>query len=327
MYRDGNQATPDSIRIVTGKGLTEMYDVWFQPADAECASHNGHLWFSDIFSDIDGAGGDGHYIVMVRAVKSYADSAYYTDYYYSFTVNADSSFTNDTTLTTAVETIETEVGVIDGNVDDVETLANTIDGKVDVVDGNVDDVETLANTIDGKVDVIDTEVEVIDTEVGVIDNEIAVVDGNVDDIETLVTTIDSEVGVVDGNVDDIETAVNALNDFNPATEYVMADSLHEDAILNLLNYLITDWGDSTAEKVGRMLHDAGNTELWATLDTLGVMLAINQLSDGYYFRTQYSNDLDTIWVCTGTDTLGWWGYYHPSGSGGDAPDSVKWTDF
>ena len=47
-----------------------------------------------------------------------------------------------------------EIDIIDGNVDDIETLLGTVDGKVDTLDTNVDDIETLLGTVDGKADTI-----------------------------------------------------------------------------------------------------------------------------------------------------------------------------
>jgi hypothetical protein len=70
--------------------------------------------------------------------------------------------------------IQTELVVVDGNVDQIETLVNTIDGNVDdietlvtTIDGNVDDVETLVTTIDGKCDTIST--AVVTTLDGIVD--------------------------------------------------------------------------------------------------------------------------------------------------------------
>jgi len=44
-------------------------------------------------------------------------------------------------------TLPATLAVIDGNVDDIETLLNTVDGKVDVIDTNVDDIETDTNEL------------------------------------------------------------------------------------------------------------------------------------------------------------------------------------
>jgi len=55
----------------------------------------------------------------------------------------------------------TTLDIVDGNVDDIETLLNTVNAKIDIIDTNVDDIETLLNTVDGKIDVIDTNVDSI----------------------------------------------------------------------------------------------------------------------------------------------------------------------
>lgn len=81
---DGNNAQPDSIRIMTYRAGSQVYDVWFNSSDAECFSADNALIFFDAFGDIDGAGGDGHYSVEVGAYGG--GEAIYTYWYYDFTI-------------------------------------------------------------------------------------------------------------------------------------------------------------------------------------------------------------------------------------------------
>lgn len=57
----GFYVTADSMRIVTYLDGAEMFDAWFNTADAQCSGINGMLVFTDAFGDIDGAGGNGLY--------------------------------------------------------------------------------------------------------------------------------------------------------------------------------------------------------------------------------------------------------------------------
>lgn len=76
IYNSGGVAQPDSIRIQVFRNGTELWDNWYNTGDAECSAIDGWLVFTDQLQDIDGAGGDGHYIILVRAYD--ADSALYT---------------------------------------------------------------------------------------------------------------------------------------------------------------------------------------------------------------------------------------------------------
>ena len=52
--------TPDSIRItVMDSNLTELFDAWFEPADAQCALNGDIIGFSDQWEDINGAASIG----------------------------------------------------------------------------------------------------------------------------------------------------------------------------------------------------------------------------------------------------------------------------
>ena len=84
IYRDGNLAEPDSVRIQVFRNGSELHDEWYETADAPINAVDGWLIFSDQFQNIDGGGGDGQYLVLVRAYDH--DSALYTPSLYDFQV-------------------------------------------------------------------------------------------------------------------------------------------------------------------------------------------------------------------------------------------------
>ncbi len=84
VYRDGNLAEPDSIRIQVFRNGSELFDGWYQSGDPGITANDGWLIFSDQFQDIDGTGGEGQYLVLVRAYD--ADSSLYTPSVYNFQV-------------------------------------------------------------------------------------------------------------------------------------------------------------------------------------------------------------------------------------------------
>jgi hypothetical protein len=152
---DGNNAQPDSIRIMTYRAGSQVYDTWFNSSDAECYSSDDALIFFDRFSDIDGSGGDGHYSVEVGAYGG--GEELYTYWYYDFTVGgldvnvvdiedstlgniADSVWDDATRELTALDedntTIDldgTTVGTVT-NVSDKEGYALTYGEKTSIAD-------------------------------------------------------------------------------------------------------------------------------------------------------------------------------------------------
>lgn len=114
VYQDGNTALPDSMRVSVFRNSSQVFDDWFNSGDLDCSVWNTHwLIFSDAFQDIDGAGGDGHYSVMVMAYDK--DSALYTPYYWSFEVGIVFDPSNDAvaTVTSVSELAANAIGVGD----------------------------------------------------------------------------------------------------------------------------------------------------------------------------------------------------------------------
>lgn len=84
IYNDGNLALPDSVRIQVFRNGSQVFASWYSLGEAEADSVDGWLVFTDQLQDIDGAGGDGHYVIMGRAYD--ADSTLFTPWIYSFDV-------------------------------------------------------------------------------------------------------------------------------------------------------------------------------------------------------------------------------------------------
>lgn len=87
IYNTGNTAVPDSIRVRTYRAGVERFDAWYNEGDAEADTAGAMLFFTDAFGDIDGAGGDGFYLVIVDAYDT--DSTLYTSRSWTFTVGTD----------------------------------------------------------------------------------------------------------------------------------------------------------------------------------------------------------------------------------------------
>lgn len=92
IYNDGNLAAPDSIRIQVFRNGSELTDAWYNSGDAECSLVDGWLIFTDQLQDIDGAGGNGLYIILGRAYDK--DSTLYTPWVYNFDVGLWGSVDN-----------------------------------------------------------------------------------------------------------------------------------------------------------------------------------------------------------------------------------------
>lgn len=92
IYNDGNLTQPDSVRIQVFRNGSELSDNWYNSSDAECSAVDGWLIFTDQFQDIDGAGGQGHYLIMGRAYDN--DSTLYTPWVYNFDVGMWGSIDN-----------------------------------------------------------------------------------------------------------------------------------------------------------------------------------------------------------------------------------------
>jgi len=94
IYNDGNLAIPDSVRIQVFRNGSELSDAWYNAGDAqgETTGTGGWLIFHDQLQDIDGAGGDGHYVIIGRAYDN--DSTLYTPWIYNLDVGMWGSVDN-----------------------------------------------------------------------------------------------------------------------------------------------------------------------------------------------------------------------------------------
>ncbi len=190
IYNDGNLAQPDSVRIQVFRNGTELSDAWYNTGDAECSAIDSWLIFTDQLQDIDGAGGQGHYIIMGRAYDE--DSTLYTPWVYNFDVG----------MWTAVDLIEDTLQSQDGWVAR-EATVQIINDSLDSQDGWV-----------ARNQYVDTEVqEILDTlktydDAGRFQT----------DAQEILDTLQSQDTWVAK-----EATVNGLNDFDPLSDSVMVD--------------------------------------------------------------------------------------------------------
>ena len=113
-------------------------------------------------------------------------------------------------------------------------LLQTIDGKVDVIDGNVDDIETLSNTIDGKIDTVDANVDTSLVNQGNIETKIDTVDSNVDTALVNQANIEGKIDTIDANVDqlllDVASVASAIAALNDPSVSEIADAVWDEAL-------------------------------------------------------------------------------------------------
>lgn len=93
LFLDGNYGTPDSMRITTWYNGSQVFDAWYNSADAASYTADGWLAFTSTLGAIDGAGGDGSYTVIASAYSF--DSTLYTDRAYTYTVGVGDTIQTD----------------------------------------------------------------------------------------------------------------------------------------------------------------------------------------------------------------------------------------
>ncbi len=150
IYNDGNVAQPDSIRIQVLRNGTELSDAWYNTADAECSANGGWLIFTDQLQDIDGAGGDGHYVILGRAYD--LDSSLYTPWVYNFDVGIWTSVDN---IEDSLESQDGWVGTSANQTVIIDTT-NAIIDSLQSQDGWVATATNLTLAIDSINAILDT---------------------------------------------------------------------------------------------------------------------------------------------------------------------------
>lgn len=129
--------------------------------------------------------------------------------------------------TSTNDTIQSEVEVIDSNLDVVCTKILTVDSKID--DINIDisqsDAElcTKLIRIESKVDSVDSEVEIIDSNLDVVCTKVLRVESKVDVNTTVINNINSKVDVINSKVDVIDIDLS-LTDDSLCSKLIVIDS-------------------------------------------------------------------------------------------------------
>ena len=190
VFLDGNYGQPDSVRITTWYNGSQVYDAWFNTGDGECYTADGWLAFTDAFSDIDGAGGDGSYTVIISAYD--IDSTLYTDRAYSFTVG----------------------GLVDANIVAVAGNATSATNLDEAFDGDAGTAGNLASVASADVTAISGSTPAADELEEAFDGD---------------TTPGGLIDSLRNNADKGDTnQVDGISTFDETSEFVMVDSIPDD---------------------------------------------------------------------------------------------------
>jgi hypothetical protein len=146
VYRDGNTATPDSMRIITEYEGSVVYDDWFNSGDAQCSDSAGFLTFTDQLQDIDGSGGVGQY--LIRAMAYDDDSSLYTSCLYQFEVGLKDSVY--AVLTAVQGVVDANLVSIVGDSADAESLSVWTERAADT--SLYADAQTIIDSLRAEID-------------------------------------------------------------------------------------------------------------------------------------------------------------------------------
>jgi hypothetical protein len=220
---DATEAKQDEILVdlvdIKGSGFVKdtdsLIDLAHIGADADT--------LEDISDQIDGLGGDATEAKQDEILVDLVDIK-------------GTNFVKDTH---SLYDIQTELVIVDGNVDDIETLAGTIDGKCDTIS------TAVVTTLDGIVDAI-----LVDTQT-TLDT---IVDSILTDTET---TIPATIATLQGVADDIKKLLRGdLVVDNGETPY---------------EYLILEEGTSNV-LVTKEMYEVDDTNITALTQVVGKML-------------------------------------------------------
>ncbi len=308
IYNDGNLAIPDSVRIQVFRNGSELIDAWYNSSDAECSSVDGWLIFTEQLQDIDGSGGNGHYIILGRAYDK--DSTLYTPWVYNFDVGMWGSVDN------IEDTLETYDGAgrFQADIREVLDTLQTYDsaGRFQV------DIQEVLDSMQSQDDwiarnqYVDTEVqEILDTLRTYDDADRFQADiqevldtlqnhddwiANAAEVTKILDTLKTydDAGRFQTDVQEIldtlqsqdnwvanETTVNGLNDFDPLADSVMVD----------MSVFDTNLKGSTA---GRALLSLAPHYGWVTSQISTSQFKIGGPMTAY--GDDYFNDLQLIFI-------------------------------
>ncbi len=305
VYQDGNTAVPDSMRVSVFRNSSQVFDDWFNSGDLDCSVWNTHwLIFSDAFQDIDGAGGDGHYSVMVMAYDF--DSTLYTPYYWSFEVGVVFDPVNDAVATvTTTGTATSVTGLAAGaiGVGDFATGAITADaiatdaiGAAEWAAGTSAELYTYFGT---------TGDMALGADITPVASDVANLNGF-----NPATTAVVLPSATETQIDNIETDVENVNGFNFVTTPVVPADTSESGT----DFVMVD--DSTAFQGGANSLTLADIKYW-----MGLYLTMWPGCKAYYDVSANYDDIHL--VDTLGDTIVTQRWHHVGGAAGDTPDTVR----
>ena len=277
---------PDSIRIVvTDSSGTELFDAWFEPADAQCALNGDVITFFDQWEDINGAASVGTFSIMAT-IASDADNN--IDVYSNQNYTLRGVATTTESMYADIVSILAEVVNIDGAVpfnwtsDDVAvvTLTNTVTGGATVAKQNI---------------IIDTVNAIIDTlqlQDGWVAREASLFSGNLN--------LDNVTGSYDAA--DFEAAsLNGKGDWNVGkTGYAITDA-EKALIADSVWHANFELHDGTAGSFGDSAQGWGATAAGGT-DTLNIKTMMERNFTSASGGDGWANMIaDSVWLL---DTTG-----------------------
>ena len=227
--------TPDSIRIaVVDSSLTELYDAWFEAADAQCALNGDIIAFSDQWGDINGASTVGHFSVTITiASDAQGNVDVYTNYHASVEC-----------VTVSVEATHNEVGKI-------------LD-SVDIEIAKIRLMEDTGNTSLAKIRLIEDTVNAIIDSTQSQDNWVAK-EASLFDPATDSTIVDgSEFAILDGAITSTTIATDAIGalEFSDGATGKIVDSTYEEVLTGATHNKTNSAGKILRQiKGGSVIHD------------------------------------------------------------------------
>lgn len=283
---------PDSVHITGFHNGVECHDAWYNLADAQADSLNGGLIFFDQIQDLDNDAGNGYYLFVADFFYD-ADSLYQKQTLQKYVINGVSSLLDWTPR------LDNDSLIIDQST--LTALKSTVVGRtIDVTATGTVGVDF--GNVEGDLDSNETSIPIL-TWVPKLDNDSLIIDQST--LTALKPTIPGrtvdvastgEVGVdfsnINGTLDASEIGTNALDSTKINANLVIKLN---DSLLTVLNEL---------KKV--------DTVLWL----LGLQHTARSI-------TKYYNDVDTVFIRAGSDTLKYVVYYHTGGTPGAAPDSTR----
>lgn len=215
----GTTEVPDSIYLTVLRNGASVSTGWYEAADAQATAVGNWLVFSDQFQDIDGAGGDGHYLVIAEAYDK--DSTIYTPFFlhveigidrFDYTTNQVIVTTNNDKTGYTASTVSDKTGYslsqafptnfsdLDIKVTTGEVIADLDNSTGTLSDAQIDNVTVTAGTVSDKTGYSTS-------------GSITTLDGlnNFNNASDKVTLVDSSAGDISGLIDSTVEILAAID--------------------------------------------------------------------------------------------------------------------